>query len=119
MHWLLAIALRLEGWCVSRIVITHVGEPDEIAKCKCGAELQAQSVSDDSGSKVIRERAQFAYALTHKKNGAPIRDLETKGPMLGIIELGWCDVCQHHCAILDSTDDKEYWASLPKWHKAV
>ena len=94
----------------------HDGEPDEVATCGCGAELETCPVADKG---VTRERAQFAFAMTHRRDGTPIRHLDTKGAMLSILELGWCGVCEKHVVVLDSTDDKEYWASLPKWEKPM
>ena len=98
-----------------KITLKHPGEPDVVGTCKCGHELETVPVVENS---VKRERAQFAFALTHKKDGTPIKHLATKGAFLGIMELGWCEVCQHHSLVLDSTDDKEFWASLPKWEQA-
>jgi hypothetical protein len=97
------------------IVIKHPGEPDEIATCTCGHELQTVEMID----KGVAQRSRFAFAMTHKKDGTPIRHLATKGAFLGVMELGWCEICQHHVAVLDSTEDKKYWASLPKWEKRV
>lgn len=100
-----------------KIVVKHAGEEDEVAKCDCGEGLDAQEMDDGAGK--LLERSRFAFAMTHKRDGTPIRDLETKGAVLMILELGWCPACQKHCVVIDSTDDREYWASLPKWEKAI
>jgi hypothetical protein len=82
----------------------------ETITCDCGAALETVPME---GS----ERSRFAFEITHKRDGRPIKDLESKGAVLGVLELGWCDNCQHHAAIMDTIDDPQEWAALPKWHK--
>jgi hypothetical protein len=99
-----------------RIVLKHKGEADEIATCKCGAELSSVPVCEHG---VTRERTQFAFAMTHRKDGSPIKHLKERGAFLAVIELAWCDTCQQHMVVLDSTEDKAFWSSLPKWEQPI
>lgn len=101
------------------IKIHHENEPAEEVTCeKCGGELFPCPMELKNG--VVTERSIFAYAITHKKDGTPIKDLDTKGAFLGILELGWCGRCEKHSIILDSMDDDpKGWAKLPKWEREI
>jgi hypothetical protein len=62
-------------------------------------------------------RSRFAYEITHKKDGTPIKNLETEGAFLGTVELGWCPTCQEHITVLDDLcEQPQEWAKLPKWN---
>jgi hypothetical protein len=95
------------------IKFSHLGEPDCPALCnKCNSNLQSVITE---GHKEGRTR--FAFNISHKKDGTPIKDLETKGALLGVIELAYCQVCDDYEALIDCTEDQEFWSSLPKWER--
>lgn len=83
---------------------------DEVMTCKCGAVLHEVPTT-------TRPRSRFAFEITHKRDGTPIKDLATKGAHLGVVELGWCEVCEDYCAVIDSEDDPKVWSELPKLHQ--
>lgn len=94
---------------MAQLVLEHPGEPMEYPACvDCAGPLAMVPCESDT-------RCRFAFSMTHRRDGTPIKHLDTKGAFLGIIELGWCASCEKHTAVLDSTDDAAYWNSLPKW----
>lgn len=88
------------------VLICH----DEAMKCKCGSVLEEVPIEGSA-------RSRFSFPMTHKRDGTPIKDLGTKGPFLGVAELGWCATCEDYFLILDTEDDPEAWSKLPKLHK--
>lgn len=61
------------------------------------------------------ERSRFRFEMTHHKDGTPIKDLETKGPFLGIVELGRCSRCGQYQVVIDCADNPEEWVKLAPW----
>ena len=85
---------------------------EEIRCDKCGGELDAIPIDGANGE------SRFAFAMTHRRDGSPIGNLNQHGAFLGTIEATQCRACECKQAVIDSLDDEpEEWKKLPKWHK--
>jgi hypothetical protein len=95
---------------MSQLVTSH-GEVGTCHKCDGPLDTVPMGTSD---------RSMFSFAMTHRKDGTPIKHLDTEGPFLGTLELGWCPTCEEYTAILDSMcDQPEEWKKLPKWEQPI
>lgn len=71
----------------------------ETIQCSCSGELEFVPMEGSSVG------ARFAFDITHKRNGEPIKNLETKGPFLGVIIVVKCTSCKEYSTVFDTVDD--------------